>query len=764
MKRNIFLSYGHDKYAPNAFRIKEDLEKRGHVVWYDPYIPPGKDWEETIEEKIRWCDLVILVMTPHSVRRKDREDPRSEYGYCLNELAKAIHEKKLIIPILLVYLDDGPPTSICRIQYLDLQNVVPIDSHEEKYSPLLERLLKAVEEEDLDFEGGQATLIARLQPLDFTSDIRPHIAKFIGRTFILGEIDAWLHDPKGKKNFWLIGDPGIGKTALSAYIGHYWREIVAFHFCIHNREDKGDPNRMILSIAYQLSQHFPHYGKKIQNYDYRKLAVMRDTQTLCDHFFIQPFAKDFPVPEHPVCILIDAIDEVSQDDHNPIAEFIRDYGDQVPSWIRFIITSRRDPRLYSILSSLDPYVFDAHNPQNVIDIQNYLRTEFLKRDIAVPEDVIKKIVELSEGIFLYAEWVIREIEGGRLTLDRVDAFPQGLDGIYLKYFKRLFPDVDRYDAEYRPILECICAERDPLPLSFLKTATGLTDMKLRMRLLNIGSLFPIDRGVDDQEEAIRPFHKSITDWLTEKNREGYPKAGRYAIEPDEGAFRLMMRCWKEYEDLGIIKMSSYSFGCLSKYLLALVTSPRYTHIAAQKGDILEKDRDFINRYWQEVTGYLNEALPKEMHEQWVREMKSRGIGIDENPLLVPWDNLSESYKEENRRVAKDVPFFLKSINCIIVPRDGISARSEQFTFYPEEIEVLAKLEHDSWAKDRLQKGWKYGPVKDYSRKTSPYLCSYSELDEYIKDYDRNVIRQIPLLLAEIGYSVIRIRTPFSTIP
>ena len=158
-KGKIFLSYGHDEYRPDVLRIKTDLEKRGYALWFDEVdIKEGIDYETSIEEGLQQCDVVILIMTPYSVRRRKRNDPNSSDGYCLNEIAKALEKRKLIIPILLVYLDDGPPTSICRIQYLDLRDSIPINYHNEKYQVRFERLIRAIEAEDLDFEGGQARL------------------------------------------------------------------------------------------------------------------------------------------------------------------------------------------------------------------------------------------------------------------------------------------------------------------------------------------------------------------------------------------------------------------------------------------------------------------------------------------------------------------------------------------------------------------------------------------------------------------------------
>lgn len=49
----IFLSYGHDANEELVRRIKADLEKRGHDVWFDKSeIKFGDDWRRSITEGI----------------------------------------------------------------------------------------------------------------------------------------------------------------------------------------------------------------------------------------------------------------------------------------------------------------------------------------------------------------------------------------------------------------------------------------------------------------------------------------------------------------------------------------------------------------------------------------------------------------------------------------------------------------------------------------------------------------------------------------
>jgi hypothetical protein len=41
----IFLSYGHDRFVSEALIIKEDLEERGHEIWFDlEKIIEGRAW------------------------------------------------------------------------------------------------------------------------------------------------------------------------------------------------------------------------------------------------------------------------------------------------------------------------------------------------------------------------------------------------------------------------------------------------------------------------------------------------------------------------------------------------------------------------------------------------------------------------------------------------------------------------------------------------------------------------------------------------
>lgn len=70
------------------------------------------------------------------------------------------------------------------------------------------------------------------------------------------------------------------------------------------------------------------------------------------------------------------------------------------------------------------------------------------------------------------------------------------------------------------------------------------------------------------------------------------------------------------------------------------------------------------------------------------------------------------------------------------------------------VEKLAENVHDTWAKGRLNEGWRYGPVRDDVNKYHPCLVPYNELPESEKGYDRNTALATLKLIIISGYEIV----------
>jgi hypothetical protein len=73
----------------------------------------------------------------------------------------------------------------------------------------------------------------------------------------------------------------------------------------------------------------------------------------------------------------------------------------------------------------------------------------------------------------------------------------------------------------------------------------------------------------------------------------------------------------------------------------------------------------------------------------------------------------------------------------------------------ELVERLAENNHDHWAQQRLDEGWRYGSQRNDSRKEHPDLVPYSELPESEKEYDRKTVVEAVKALLALGYDLKR---------
>jgi len=538
----IFLSYGHDEYASLALRIKRDLEAQGNEVWFDlERLKTGGDWERYIEDGLDFASAVpelgrfLLLMTPHSVRRPD--------GYCLNELARALTRNLPVIPVMVVQVE--PPLSIGRLQYLDMRQCFPADQHEEQYKRLLDQLLAALVQKQVPYEGVQQRLLNYLDPVSYGDDLNRHLARFTGRDWVMAEVDDWLRS--SRRFLWITGDAGVGKSALAAWLCVKRPEIDAYHFCRFGNNDRVDARRALFSLAYQFSTQLSDYRDRLNASSLDKIAVETNAPALFERLFVEPL-EDLVPPNPPRVLLIDALDEASQNGKNELASIIGSRFDRLPGWLRLIATSRPyEEDVNFALQSLDPWKLDAGRSENLDDIRKYLNRELqpFSKNGPPSDKVIDTIVERSEGLFLYVSWVRQELQDGRLSLDRVEFFPRGLGGVYKEFFERYFPDIAKYQADCRPALEAICAAREPLEPDDFRAMFGWSEYEMDGLAGQLGSLFPVRDG------RLRPFHQSVRDWLSDRQR-----SGPYRVDIKAGEERLADFGWRQYKQ-GVRTMRRY---------------------------------------------------------------------------------------------------------------------------------------------------------------------------------------------------------------
>jgi len=104
-----FFSYSRDD-SSFVVRLAADLKAAGANVWLDQLdIAPGQRWDRTIEDALRRCPCLLVILSPTSV----------ESTNVMDEVSFALEEKKTVIPV--VYKDCVIPFRLRRLQYVDFK-------------------------------------------------------------------------------------------------------------------------------------------------------------------------------------------------------------------------------------------------------------------------------------------------------------------------------------------------------------------------------------------------------------------------------------------------------------------------------------------------------------------------------------------------------------------------------------------------------------------------------------------------------------------
>jgi hypothetical protein len=156
---------------------------------------------------------------------------------------------------------------------------------------------------------------------------------------------------------------------------------------------------------------------------------------------------------------------------------------------------------------------------------------------------------------------------------------------------------------------------------------------------------------------------------------------------------------------------------------------------------------------------VTELLAQAKHEEYVRSEERNGKTPEENPAMRPWAELPKTLKSENRAFVGGIARKLELVGCTVVPSPLADPNNGRFAFSDDQIEMLARQEHERWMQSRIRHGYSYGPVRyDKGRdKRHPLLVDFADLPPEEQEKDRRPVRQLPAMLARAGFEVVPLR-------
>jgi hypothetical protein len=368
-----------------------------------------------------------------------------------------------------------------------------------------------------------------------------------------------------------------------------------------------------------------------------------------------------------------------------------------------------------------------------------------------------KNIDLSKFDLLRPTDLLAHKLQSSLGVDLIDA-KQHLDGFVVNMEKYGFIDHGFYSAVivlkwYGFLIQCCRYKPEYFFYPVLDSASAIL---LHNYYKNVLMKEPFNRGPLSVSQHPIAFLLMLCDELQEWDRQGYgllerkqARAGDLSIFVSDERFELTYITEvgklpkgfadKKEELLGsILNMSSlfidgYSIGCESIEDLSALVS----HIREEK---TVTPRPLLENL---------EKLAIAIHNKYNQRQLER---YPDEALEYPnFSDLPDSLKYSNLRQAQGIITKLDYMGWEMRPKDGQGVVIREIA--ADVLEQLAEFEHEEWIKERLYSGWKYGKSKDIERKITPYLIPYEDLDEDIKEKDRDVIRNIPELLDQLDMAV-----------
>jgi NACHT domain len=268
--------------------------------------------------------------------------------------------------------------------------------------------------------SGHDQLLAKLKPDEINEfDRSPCLPTT--RLDVIKSVTEWLVDESKDRRqvLWLNGLAGSGKSTLSTTIAHLMRDLRrlgAFFFF-----DRDIPERnaatVIRTLAYQLALFDTRIGSAMSHIieSHPNIASMPLEFQFTNLLTAQALSS-VNWSGGPVVLVIDALDECgTEHDRKPLMRALSKGFSDLPSFIRVVVVSRREPDIEDSLAAhlaVYPYSLNIDTATTKRDILEFLHHRFdeirrARKHLLLPSDwpgndKVQILSERAGGLFIWA--------------------------------------------------------------------------------------------------------------------------------------------------------------------------------------------------------------------------------------------------------------------------------------------------------------------------------------------------------------------------
>jgi len=393
---------------------------------------------------------------------------------------------------------------------------------------------------------------------NFTRNLNAARESFTGRHWLYQELESLLREQHNVTGVVVVGEPGTGKSALTAQLicsrssnPFIHKRIIGYHLCRYSDQSTQDPGRLVRSLVHMIARRVPEYGMLISSSTF----ILEILQKSCLRDPFDCFEKAVVAPlrqlknELPYYfIVIDALDECSTyDSGTAIAQFIEETFSMLPRWVRVVMTSRNDSSVLRHFTKIPQVYLSPTDVRNLQDIEIFIANKlfedarFLDKlkimlGFSSGEEIAfmtNKLLNQSQGNFLFAKEMFHFWRNDWNNQIDFNHLPKTLGGIYESYLRRVYRSREKFKSALA-VLEVMVAAFEPLHIDRLFQVLKMRE-KIDYEYDFVYTLKGLSHFIRYGEgNTISIFHLSFTEWLTSSENLGNP----YYVSRSHGHRRL----------------------------------------------------------------------------------------------------------------------------------------------------------------------------------------------------------------------------------
>lgn len=340
-------------------------------------------------------------------------------------------------------------------------------------------------------------------------------AGFVGRQWVFDAVNRFIHDNQ-RGYFFVIGEPGIGKSALAAQMVK--REGYVHHFNIR-AERINKASTFLRNVCAQL----------IAEYDLEYGELPSEAGN--DAGFLNKLLSEISNkigPNERCVIVVDALDEVDAIGM-PSGTNLLYLPITLPANVYVIVTMRDDERIMPRVDcERDELRIRSESSDNLTDVADFIQAWTVRSGIQAyiaaqriePQQFVAMMVKKSEGNFMYLRYVMPEIARGTYKDRELAAIPSGLQNYYEDHWRRMRGQDEGTWFDYKlPVIVALTAAREPVSIDLIKMFSKVDRTSRIQNVLQEWEPFLYEEEVEYEgarQRRYRLYHASFFDFIAAK--------------------------------------------------------------------------------------------------------------------------------------------------------------------------------------------------------------------------------------------------------